>query len=145
MATTDNETPANSHSDSPADDAPKGAPAEGGKPKTSARSKSTSTQGNTLAVKTKEESTAIEVAQPRFLLGNRPIEPTTLKVLDMTPVGNRPIFASEIQVVNSDLLPGHRPIMASSADLLNAAMLLGNRPIAANDIDDPLTLMGYLD
>jgi hypothetical protein len=114
------------------------------KPSTPAKRKASS-QGAALAVKSKEESSAIEVSQPRFFMGNRPIEPTTLKVMEMTAVGNRPIFASEIQVVNSDLLPGHRPIIASKADLLNADMILGNRPIASNDIDDPLILMGYLD
>lgn len=135
MSSTDTSAQANGHSEESK---------EGTKKPSSAKSDAPSKEGNALTVK-KEESGSIEVAQPRFLLGNRPIEPSNLKVMDNTSVGNRPIFASELQVVNSDLLPGHRPIMASKTDLLNADMLLGNRPIASNEVDDPLTLMGYID
>jgi hypothetical protein len=111
----------------------------------SPKSKASSNQGAALTVKSKEESSSIEVAQPRFFMGNRPIEPSNLHIFGMTAVGNRPVFSSEMEIVSSDLLPGHRPIVASSADLLNAHMVLGNRPIASNELDDPLTLMGYLD
>jgi hypothetical protein len=135
MSSTDATAQANGHSEEPQEDAT---------PTSSEQSDAPFKEGNAPTVK-KEESGSIEVAQPRFLLGNRPIEPSTLKVVYSAGVGNRPIFASEMQVVNTDLLPGHRPIMASSSELLNADMLLGNRPIAANEVDDPLTLMGYLD
>jgi hypothetical protein len=97
-----------------------------------------------LAVKSGSETA--EADGPRYVLGIRPIEPSHLEVLDITTIpGHRPIFASHLQVVNSDLLPGHRPIMASDPELLNAPMLMMNRPIASNEVDDPETLMGFLD
>lgn len=107
----------------------------------SGKSKSTA---SALAVKSTEKTE--DSSAPRYYLGIRPIEPSHLEILDITTIpGHRPIFASHLQVVNSDLLPGHRPIMASDPELLNAPMLMVNRPIASNEIDDPLTLMDYLD
>ncbi len=102
--------------------------------------------GSALAVKSEGQNSGIELSKPRFFLGNRPIEPSNLKVLDTaTTPGNRPIFASDMTVYSHDMLPGHRPVMASDDSLTHAPMLLGNRPIASNQVDDPLTLMGYLD
>lgn len=79
------------------------------------------------------------------ILNNRPILASHIKVLDTTPVGGRPIFASDI-VVRDDLsLPGGRPIFASDPKLLEASLLPGGRPIAPNDTDDSELLMGYID
>jgi hypothetical protein len=77
-------------------------------------------------------------------LNGRPITASHLQVTEMLP-GNRPVFASEFKSVQGALLPGDRPIMASDPHLLEASLLPGNRPIASNEIDDPATLMGFLD
>jgi hypothetical protein len=78
-------------------------------------------------------------------LNGRPIEASSVRVLDMLP-GDRPIFDSGFRAVEGAILPGHRPIMASPRELLEASMLPGNRPIAPNENDpEPAVLMGYLD
>lgn len=79
------------------------------------------------------------------ILNNRPIMASNIRVLNTTPVGDRPIFASDI-VVREDLsLPGGRPVFASDHALLEAPLLPGGRPIASNEIDDSETLMGFID
>jgi hypothetical protein len=99
-----------------------------------------------LAVSASAQMSAIELSNVRTFLANRPIARTDLRVIDSIAIpGNRPVFASNLQILDTDTLPGHRPIMASNPSLMNANHLLGNRPIASNDVDDPLTLMGYLD
>ncbi len=79
-------------------------------------------------------------------LNGRPIEASHLKVCEMLP-GDRPIFDSEIHMVEGTMLPGNRPILVSSPELMAASMLLGNRPISSNETVDPepSVLMGYLD
>lgn len=79
------------------------------------------------------------------ILNNRPIMASDIRVLDVTAVGGRPVFASDIVVRDDLTLPGGRPIVASDPRLLDATLLPGGRPIASNEIDDPEVLMGYLD
>lgn len=76
-------------------------------------------------------------------LNGRPIESSHVKIFEM--LGDRPVFESSIKMIDDGGLPGGRPIMASSAALMESSVLPGGRPIASNDIDDPITLMGYLD
>ncbi|MDX2216375.1 MAG: hypothetical protein SFY66_24130 [Oculatellaceae cyanobacterium bins.114] len=79
------------------------------------------------------------------ILNNRPIMASNIKVLDITAIGGRPIFASDL-VIREDLsLPGGRPVFASDPHLLEASLLPGGRPIASNEIDDAETLMGFID
>jgi hypothetical protein len=40
---------------------------------------------------------------------------------------------------------GHRPIAASHLQISETYAVMGNRPVASNEIDDPTTLMGFLD
>jgi hypothetical protein len=77
-------------------------------------------------------------------LNGRPVAASNLKVAEMLP-GDRPVFASDLKIVDAGLLPGDRPIMASDPHLLEASLLPGNRPIASNEIDDPTSLMGFID
>jgi hypothetical protein len=42
-------------------------------------------------------------------------------------------------------ISGHRPIMASHLKISETYSVMGNRPVASNEIDDPTTLMGFLD
>jgi hypothetical protein len=78
------------------------------------------------------------------ILNGRPILSSSLRVAEMLP-GGRPIFFSDFQGVEGAELPGGRPIMASEAGLLAASTLPGGRPIFSNAIDNPITLMGFLD
>lgn len=77
------------------------------------------------------------------ILNNRPITASHLRVVEH--FGSRPIFASDMLVLEDLTLPGGRPIMVSDPRLLQASSLPGGRPIAANDIDDSEGLMGYID
>ncbi|MGI0487995.1 hypothetical protein ACN4EK_21355 [Pantanalinema rosaneae CENA516] len=77
-------------------------------------------------------------------LNGRPIEASHLTVRGTLP-GDRPIFNSPVHLVEGLMLPGDRPIMVSDPQLMQGSMLPGNRPIASNDIDDPASLMGYID
>lgn len=77
------------------------------------------------------------------ILNNRPITASHLRVVEH--FGSRPIFASDMLVLEDLTLPGGRPIMASDPRLLQASSLPGGRPIASNDIDDSEGLMGYID
>lgn len=117
---------------------------ENAKEETNKKMQSTGkSKASALAVKSTKGN---ESDGPRYVLGIRPIEPSHLEVVNTDTIpGHRPIFASHLQVVDSELLPGHRPIVASDPELLNAQMLMPNRPIASNEIDDPLTLMDFLD
>lgn len=92
---------------------------------------------------------AIQLSSSRALVYQRPIEPSSLRVVETGSLipGNRPVFASDLKISNIETLPGHRPVFESNPKLLQGEMLLGNRPIASNDLDgeDSSTLMGYID
>jgi len=79
------------------------------------------------------------------ILTNRPIMASDIKVLNLTPIGSRPIFASTLVIRDDLTLPGGRPIIASDPKLMEATLLPGGRPIASNEIDDSETLMGFID
>lgn len=89
-------------------------------------------------------ASTIEVAGT--LIGGRPIEASHLAIIDTDTIpGHRPVFASELAVIEADTLPNHRPIAASPGYLMQASTLPGGRPVASNEIDDPTSLMGYID
>ncbi|ACK67632.1 conserved hypothetical protein [Rippkaea orientalis PCC 8801] len=81
------------------------------------------------------------------LPGNRPIEASHLKVISTyTSVGgNRPVTASGMDITGTLTISGQRPIMASHLQVSETYAVMGNRPVAPNEIDDPETLMGFLD
>ncbi len=87
------------------------------------------------------------LTQPSGLPSNRPIEASHLKVVSTyTSVGgSRPVTASGIEVSNTLTVSGNRPITVSHLKISETYSVMGNRPVASNEIDDPLTLMGYLD
>ena len=92
--------------------------------------------------------TQIQVAQPTAIIPNRPIEESHIEVVG-TLMGNRPIFkadsVSAITLVQSEESVGvmaNRPVAMTNLEITSMNM---NRPIASNEIDDPYTLMGYLD
>lgn len=120
-------------------------------------------------------SGGLVVHQPTGLPNNRPVISSGVQIVGtFIDGGVRPIGASDAHLVESDYHYGNRPIAAnypevtSLVHLQEAPLFYGrpiaanypdvahrvdlenaetfyNRPIASNDIDDPITLMGYLD
>ncbi|CAD5938663.1 hypothetical protein PCC9214_01773 [Planktothrix tepida] len=91
--------------------------------------------------------TQIQVASTMTFM-NRPIEHSHLEIAGMLSA-NRPIFKSntpnDVALIHLEDAVGalaNRPIEASHLQITSMVM---NRPIATNDIDDPVTLMGFLD
>jgi hypothetical protein len=130
-------------------------------------SKTTSTRGRKAETKAEDPTTAapdsevtalalqkgaaaksLSVAYPPSNLPQgRPVSPSEHQVADtFSAVGaERPIFSSTLQVSGIIKSSGERPISASTLVISETYSLMGNRPIASNEIDDPNTLMGYLD
>ena len=107
------------------------------------------TNGTQVAeAETENQSTALSIQERNTLLPqNRPIEPSHLEVVSTyTSVGsNRPITKGTVNFNSSLAISGNRPIAVSTLQVSDT-YVMGNRPIAPNDvIDDPATLMGYLD
>ena len=104
-----------------------------------------------LSVKEKSEkgSQALQLAQkPTALPGNRPVEPSHLKVIGTysSVGGSRPIAASGMDISSTLTVSGHRPIALSHLQISETYTVMGNRPVASNEIDEePAVLMGYLD
>ncbi len=91
--------------------------------------------------------TQIQVASMATFM-NRPIEHSHLEISGMLSA-RRPIFKannpSNVAFIHlEDAVGGlaHRPIEVSHLQITSMIM---NRPIATNDVDDPFTLMGFLD
>jgi hypothetical protein len=81
------------------------------------------------------------------LPNHRPIESSHLEIVKtFSSVGSlRPITRSELKTEGHIILSGNRPIGARSLEISESYSVMGNRPVASNVIDDPRTLMGYLD
>lgn len=94
-----------------------------------------------------KKTLALSVPQKTLLPGNRPVEPSNLQVVSTySSVGSaRPVTKSDIKVSNTIVISGNRPIALSALQVSDTYTVMGNRPVASNEIDDPLTLMGYLD
>ncbi len=93
------------------------------------------------------DATGLELYKPSELPGNRPVTVSNLKIAETYSAvgGTRPIFANEMKVAGSITASGIRPISASTLQISETYVVMGNRPVASNQIDDPATLMGYLD
>ncbi|ERN39859.1 hypothetical protein KR51_00036410 [Rubidibacter lacunae KORDI 51-2] len=80
-------------------------------------------------------------------IGNRPVEASNLAIAGTfrSLGGERPIFANGMQTVGSFTDAGIRPIAASPLKVAENYSNFGNRPVASNEIDDPGSLMGFLD
>lgn len=86
----------------------------------------------------------LDISEIVAIAGNRPISASHLRISEtMSASGIRPIFASTLEIRDTITISGNRPIFASTLKVQE--MLAGNRPMASNDIDDPATLMGFLD
>ncbi len=104
-----------------------------------------------LSVKPEAQKTskALQLAQkPAILPGNRPIEPSHLKIVDRysSVGGSRPISASTMHISSTLTISGNRPVSSSALAVSETYKVMGNRPVASNEIDEePGVLMGYLD
>lgn len=101
-----------------------------------------------LSVQNKEESGGLKLAEKGELLpGNRPIEAGHLNVVSTysSVGGERPVVSSGMDIVGTLSISGNRPIAASHLHISETYAVMGSRPVASNEIDDPSTLMGFLD
>lgn len=82
---------------------------------------------------------------PKGMPTNRPIEASKIHVVSTygSMGATRPVGASTMEVSSTMTVSGNRPIALSHLHI--SEITAGNRPVASNDIDDPNTLMGYLD
>lgn len=105
--------------------------------------------------KEEQQSGALSLAREKgdrsFLsvktIGNRPVEEGHLTVVGtFRSVGaDRPIFAGDIEVADRFYSSGIRPVAAGKLQISESYQVMGNRPVASNQIDDPKSLMGFLD
>ena len=101
-----------------------------------------------LSLQNQEKSGGLKLATNGELLpGNRPIEAGHLNVTSTysSVGGERPIVSSGMDIVGTLAVSGNRPIVASHLHISETYAVMGNRPVASNEIDDPTTLMGFLD
>lgn len=108
-----------------------------------------STDRGASALSVKERGQGLNLARrPASMLpGNRPIEPSHLKVIDTySSVGAiRPIAASGMEIAGTLKVSGNRPISSSHLKVSQTYTVMGNRPVASNETEDPANLLGYLD
>jgi hypothetical protein len=110
------------------------------------RSKSAPTkESSALSIKAKPTGGIELLPTPEGLPSNRPVEASKLRVVSTYGAvgGTRPVSASLMEVSGSLTISGNRPIALSHLKI--SELYSGNRPVASNEIDDPSTLMGYLD
>ena len=93
------------------------------------------------------ETLALSVNKGTLLPSNRPVEPSHLEIVSTySSVGSaRPIVKSGMKISNTLTVSGSRPIAVSTLNVSETHTIMGNRPVASNEIDDPASLMGYLD
>ena len=106
----------------------------------------TETKAKTPATK-EDKSLALSVQSNTLLPQNRPIEPSSLEIVNTySSVGsNRPVVKGSIEFNSSIVISGNRPIAASTLKISDSYAIMGNRPVASNESDETATLMGYLD
>jgi len=81
------------------------------------------------------------------LPGKRPVEASHLQIVNTysSVGGNRPVVKSGIKIKGMLTISGNRPITASHLKISETYTVMGNRPVAPNEIDDPISLMGFID
>ncbi len=92
-------------------------------------------------------SSHLHFTEDEMLPGGRPVEVSHLKVVSTySSVGGlRPVGSSGMEVSSTLAISGNRPIALSHLHISETYTVMGNRPVASNEIDDPETLMGFLD
>ncbi len=112
-------------------------------------SKSGTTASKTTPSKkeTNDQALALSTQAKTLLPQNRPIEPSSLEVVNTySSVGsNRPVSKGTVEFTSSLAISGNRPIAASTLQVSETYVVMGNRPVASNESDETASLMGYLD
>ena len=116
------------------------------KAKTTTTKAQTETKAKTPVTK-EDKSLALSVQSNTLLPQNRPIEPSSLEIVNTySSVGsNRPVVKGSVEFNSSIVISGNRPIAASTLKISDSYAVMGNRPVASNESDETATLMGYLD
>jgi hypothetical protein len=93
------------------------------------------------------EALTLSVQKGSLLPQNRPIEPSHLQIVSTyDSVGShRPVTKGTVDFNSSLAISGNRPIAVSTLKISESYNVMGDRPVASNEIDDPSTLMGYID
>lgn len=122
-------------------------PAKETKAKTAASKTATESKAKTTAAAKEDKSLALSVQSKTMLPQNRPIEPSSLEIVNTySSVGSdRPVSKGNVEFNSSLAISGNRPIAASTLQISDSYVVMGNRPVASNEADDTATLMGYLD
>ena len=94
-----------------------------------------------------EKALALSTQTKTLLPQNRPIEPSSLEIVNTySSVGsNRPVSKGTVEFTSSLAISGNRPIAASTLQVSETYVVMGNRPVASNESDETASLMGYLD
>lgn len=89
----------------------------------------------------------LKLSTEHQLPGNRPVEANHLQIFKtFSSMGaERPITKSTLNTTGEIILSGSRPISAKTLQISETYSVMGNRPVASNQIDNPTTLMGYID
>lgn len=88
----------------------------------------------------------VEVHETLAISHVRPTSASDLHVAHtMNSSGIRPIGENTMEVVESIYESGIRPIASSGLVISQTYSAMGNRPVASNMIDDPDSIMGFLD
>ena len=81
-------------------------------------------------------------APPEPRISNRPNLPVRSRRRPLAPkFGQRPVGEDNLQLVESDLLPGNRPVSASPLKVSGTVSSYGTRPIAASDMEVTSTII----
>jgi hypothetical protein len=93
-----------------------------------------------------ESPSQAEVHDTLAISGDRPISPSDMEVdHTVNAYGIRPIGVNTMHVVDNIHQSGIRPIASSGLVISQTYSAMGNRPVASNMIDDPDSIMGFLD
>ncbi|MGI2901990.1 hypothetical protein [Tolypothrix sp. VBCCA 56010] len=94
----------------------------------------------------KLESPNVEVHDTLAISHVRPTSAGDLHVAHtMNASGIRPIGENTMEIVESVYDSGIRPITSSGLVISQTYSAMGDRPVASNTIDDPDSIMGFLD
>lgn len=90
------------------------------------------------------KAASLDLYQRPTLPQNRPIDPSHVEIVGSI-YGNRPVFASTMDISSSIVASGSRPIAKSHLAISETYTVMGNRPVASNEIEDIDTMIGYID
>ena len=99
---------------------------------TASKSGTTSKTTTTPKKESNEQALALSTQTRTLLPQNRPIEPSSLEIVNTySSVGsNRPVSKGKVEFNSSLAISGNRPIAASTLQVSETYVVMGNRPVA---------------